>query len=259
MTAMPIPAADEALDRRRCRRSDTQVGLEARRPGTASTSWRTARLSRYPIERLVGDLAQRRRSRRAGKSSPRRRSARSGSRSSSIVSSGALSTRQRARRRRRARRARPPRRSPSSCELVELDLDLRPAVAVAAHDLGQDARARRSGRCRRCSEPASPARRALRSACAACMPRDDRLGRGAAGARPPRSATPAAGRPGRSTRLLADDALERRDLLADRRLGVAELERPPGRTSPRRRAPRSAARWRSSTPSPGDQVQSAFS
>ena len=93
----------------------------------------------------------------------------------------------------------------------------------------------RPGRCRGRPCPPGPPRGGRRS------PR-----RGGAAARPPRSATPCAG-PRAARELLADDPLEGRDLLADRRLRIPSDAARPNDAS--RETASSAIKWRSSTPS----------
>ena len=124
-------------------------------------------------------------------------------------------------------------------------LDVRPALDVAPHSVSS----RRTPTLwnvptRRV--PASPSASARRSASAARIAAEARRACRRSRCRR-RSASPARLPPG--ARAAADrPPAQRRDLLADRRLGVAELLHLRGRTSPLSTTASSAARWRISTP-----------
>ena len=108
--------------------------------------------------------------------------------------------------------------------LAQLDVDLRPRVREAAHHLGQDPRAD-------ALEDADVQRAGLRPPRAREMSAWAAWSRATIARRVAEQQLPGLGQRDRAgaaralDQLLADDALEGRDLLADRRLRVAQLDR----------------------------------
>ena len=208
---------DEALDGRVVVRAERPVRLEPSARNAASIG-SIARALAEADERLVGDLGVASAScRRAVR--PPRRSATYGSRRSSTVSSGRSPT---------GSRTKPTSISPrstacaiaSSSSSSSITSISRPR-SVKRRMISGSSRAPADWKVPTRSVPASPARSACRSACAAW--RRATIDSAWRSSSRPASVSETGARAARALdEPLADDPLERRDLLADRRLRVAE-------------------------------------